>query len=112
MAKSEYIDLGKTYDPMAIEAKAGKPEKRTEYPTLYLRHDMEGDESKLDSMPDEGEAVIRYQIKSYKEDLKNDTCECEIEIMSIKPLSAKVKKSKTSEDSLDEALTNISKNKK
>ncbi len=104
------IDLGRTYDiGKPIEAKS-KPQ--VDYPTLFIRHKSSGKESKMDDMADEGEAVIKYKIRSYKEDLKNDTCECEIDVISIKPMAKKAKKNKSSEESLDEALTNISKKKK
>lgn len=111
MAKdSGYIDLGKSYDTSAKIAE--DPKNKVSYPSVYITHDMEGEGAGMDEVPDEGEATIKYRIVSYKEDLKNGTCSCEIEIMGFKPSATKAKKQKSSDDSLDEALTNIENSKK
>lgn len=105
MAKDSFIDLGKSYEPKSIEAEVPAEDKKS-YPTLYIEH---GDESSaLNDLPDEGEAVIKYRIVRYTEDLKNDTCRCELEVLGLKPMGEqKQKKSKSSEESLDEALSGI-----
>lgn len=111
MAKDKgFIDLGRKYDMSAKVDEA--PKERVDYPTVFITHKSDGQGSKMDDMPDEGEAVIRYKVRTYKEDLENGTCSCELDIMSIKPLGVKETKRKSSEESLDEALTNISKKKK
>src|SRR6478736_3373472 len=102
MAKA--IDLGKTIDMPSPIAEKKDSKSKVHYPSVFITHDMSGDGSELDGMPDEGDAMIHYKISSYKEDKKNNTCQCEIEIMSIKPMGSKSKPKKSSEDSLDEAL--------
>lgn len=111
---NDTIDLGKTYDPAAMDVAAKDSKKpKVSYPSVFITHDMGKDGSKLDGMPDEGDAIIHYKISSYKEDKKNNTCSCELDIMSIKPTGPKAKPKKdTAEDGLGAALDNIAKSKK
>lgn len=98
-----FIDLGKTYNPKAeVALKESTP--KTSYPTLFVSHDMK-DDGGLDQLPDgEFEFVGKGKIVSYKENMKDGTCQCEIEVMAIKPSSKKAKKAATAEDSLDSAF--------
>lgn len=98
-----FIDLGKTYNPKAeIAVKEQGP--KTSYPTLFVSHDIK-DDGGLNDLPDgEFEFVGKAKIVSYKENMKDGTCQCEIEVMAIKPSTKKTKKSKTAEDSLDSAF--------
>ncbi len=103
--KDGYIDLGKSYD---TKAEISVPEKnRVSYPTMYVSHDMK-DDSGLDELPDgEFEFTAKGRVISYKEDMKNKTCSCEIEVIGIKPSTKKAKKAKSSEESLDTALDDV-----
>ena len=110
MAKT--IDLGKKMDTGLESAKVKDSAPKVYYPTVHITHDMSGDGSEMDSMPDEGDAMIHYKIVSYKEDKKDKTCSCELEITSITPSGSKSKPKKSSEDSLDAALNEIVSKKK
>ncbi len=105
-----YIDLGKKYSDMQGKV-AEEPKDKTSYPTLFVSHDS-GDGSGLDELPDgEFEFTGKGRVVSYKEDMKNGTCSCEIEVMGITPSTKKAKKTKTSEDGLSEALDEVVKKK-
>jgi hypothetical protein len=106
-----FIDLGKKYGGKNDTMISDSPKEHVDYPTLFIRHDI-GDKSGLDEIPDgEFEFTAKGRLVRYTEDLKNGTCSCEIEVLSIKPSSRKVKKAKSSEDSLDEALTEVARKK-
>jgi len=109
-SENGYIDLGRKYDSSAVMPE--KPKERVDYPTLFISHKSGGEGAKMDDMPDSGEAVIKYKVRSYKEDLENGTCSCELDVISIKPMGAKEKKKSSSEDSLDEAFNKIASKKK
>lgn len=107
-----YIDLGKKYNMGGdMPAMDKKPKETISYPTLFVSHDMK-DGSGLNELPDgEFEFTGKARIVSYKENMKDGTCQCEMEVMAIKPSTKKAKKTKSSEDSLDEALTEVAKKK-
>lgn len=103
---NEFINLGRSYgDEMKIET-SPSPAKRIDYPTLYIRH--KSGESDLDELPDgEFEFVARGRIKRYTEDYEQDSCSCEIEVIAIKPMTKKAKKSRNVEKDLDSAFEEI-----
>lgn len=105
----DFIDLGRKFN---AEAKVpDKPKESVSYPTLFISHDTK-DGSGLNELPDgEFDFTGRARVISYKEDLKNGTCQCEIEVMGIKPSAKKAKKPKTSEENLDSALDEVVKKK-
>lgn len=110
MKDSGYIDLGQKYDPSEIKKEETGP--KVNYPTMFIRHKMEGKDNPLDSLPD-GEFTFqgKGKIVSYKENNKDGTCECEIEVTGIKPDEPKAKAKKDSGDSLDSALDEVAKKK-
>jgi hypothetical protein len=106
-----YIDLGKKYNSGAELSVDKKPKESVSYPTLFVSHDMK-DGSGLDELPDgEFEFTGKARIVSYKENMKDGTCQCEIEVMGIKPSTKRAKKAKTSEENLDSALDEVVKKK-
>lgn len=107
----DFIDLGRKYESNMVTAsdKPHKERERVDYPTLYIHHGPEG--RSLDDMEEEGEAIIKYKLKKYTEDVENDSCSCELSITGIKPLNKKQKKAKSSEESLSEAFDKVAKNK-
>jgi hypothetical protein len=106
-----FINLGKEYDSKGnIPTESPASAKKVDYPTLYISHGA--NKADLDDIADEGEAVIKYKLKRYSEDVENDSCSCELSVTDIKPLNKKQKKRKSSEDSLDETLDAIMSKKK
>lgn len=77
------------------------------YPSLYLS-DIEG----IESLPEEGEAVIRYKRRSITETEREgkESCSVELEIQAIKPSGKKTPDSHRKpadsemEDAIDEGL--------
>ncbi len=109
---TKMIDLGKKYPSGSEVAAKYSSEDKMSYPTMHITHDIKKDEG-LDELPEgEFEFTAKGRVVKYTEDIKNGTCSCEIEVMGISPSTKKAKKSKSSEESLDEALTKVAANKK
>ncbi len=100
------IDLGSkpSEDKMAMPSKDS-----AYYPSLHINN-VDG----LDNLPD-GEFTFtgKGKLISYTESMRNgkNTCSCEIEVHSIKPLDEGSKKSKDGGDRLDESLDEIANHK-
>lgn len=82
------INLGRDYSEMDALAVPVKPEKKMSYPSLFLS-DIEG----LDMLATKGEAMIKYVMKSCTKRANDGDAEpsysCDIEIMSITPITPK-----------------------
>jgi hypothetical protein len=106
------IDLGKTFSKEDCMAMDPCKDKSVHYPTLYVSGI---DDVEIDALP-EGEFTFTAKAKllSSTESFRDGkrTYSCEIEIQSIKPEGgSRKKKSKSTEESLDEAFSETEKKK-